>query len=193
MGEHCSMLTAAASDSQIVAACRAGDREAWQRLVERFDRYVLGIIRHGYRVPPQDAEDVFQEVFIKAYARLGDLRNDAAIGPGLAGITRRTCLPRLRTRVDEPVDSLDEETADEAALEQVERAMDVDAALRRLPEACQEILERFFRDDQPYAQIAAELGLPAGTIASRISRCLSPRKVELEGRQEPVSASGHTR
>jgi RNA polymerase sigma-70 factor (ECF subfamily) len=193
MGEHCSMLTAAASDSQIVAACRAGDREAWQRLVERFDRYVLGIIRHGYRVPPQDAEDVFQEVFIKAYARLGDLRNDDAIGPWLAGITRRTCLTRLRTRVDEPVDSLDEETADEAALEQVERAMDVDAALRRLPEACQEILERFFRDDQPYAQIAAELGLPAGTIASRISRCLSKLKVELEGRQEPVSASGHTR
>jgi RNA polymerase sigma-70 factor (ECF subfamily) len=162
-------------------------------LVERFDRYVLGIIRHGYRVPPQDAEDVFQEVFIKAYARLGDLRNDDAIGPWLAGITRRTCLTRLRTRVDEPVDSLDEETADEAALEQVERAMDVDAALRRLPEACQEILERFFRDDQPYAQIAAELGLPAGTIASRISRCLSKLKVELEGRQEPVSASGHTR
>jgi len=193
MGEHCSMLTAAASDSQIVAACRAGDREAWQRLVERFDRYVLGIIRHGYRVPPQDAEDVFQEVFIKAYARLGDLRNDDAIGPWLAGITRRTCLTRLRARVDEPVDSLDEETADEAALEQVERAMDVDAALRRLPEACQEILERFFRDDQPYAQIAAELGLPAGTIASRISRCLSKLKVELEGRQEPVSASGHTR
>lgn len=193
MGEHCSMLTAAASDSQIVAACRAGDREAWQRLVERFDRYVLGIIRHGYRVPPQDAEDVFQEVFIKAYARLGDLRNDDAIGPWLAGITRRTCLTRLRTRVDEPVDSLDEETADEAALERVERAMDVDAALRRLPEACQEILERFFRDDQPYAQIAAELGLPAGTIASRISRCLSKLKVELEGRQEPVSASGHTR
>ena len=193
MGEHCSMLTAAASDSQIVAACRAGDREAWQRLVERFDRYVLGIIRHGYRVPPQDAEDVFQEVFIKAYARLGDLRNDDAIGPWMAGITRRTCLTRLRTRVDEPVDSLDEETADEAALEQVERAMDVDAALRRLPEACQEILERFFRDDQPYAQIAAELGLPAGTIASRISRCLSKLKVELEGRQEPVSASGHTR
>jgi RNA polymerase sigma factor (sigma-70 family) len=193
MGEHCSMLTAAASDSQIVAACRAGDREAWQRLVERFDRYVLGIIRHGYRVPPQDAEDVFQEVFIKAYARLGDLRNDDAIGPWLAGITRRTCLTRLRTRVDEPVDSLDEETADEAALEQVEKAMDVDAALRRLPEACQEILERFFRDDQPYAQIAAELGLPAGTIASRISRCLSKLKVELEGRQEPVSASGHTR
>jgi RNA polymerase sigma-70 factor (ECF subfamily) len=187
------MLTAAASDSQIVAACRAGDRDAWQRLVERFDRYVLGIIRHGYRVPPQDAEDVFQEVFIKAYARLGDLRNDDAIGPWLAGITRRTCLTRLRTRVDEPVDSLDEETADEAALEQVERAMDVDAALRRLPEACQEILERFFRDDQPYAQIAAELGLPAGTIASRISRCLSKLKVELEGRQEPVSASGHTR
>jgi len=193
MGEHCSMLTAAASDSQIVAACRAGDRDAWQRLVERFDRYVLGIIRHGYRVPPQDAEDVFQEVFIKAYARLGDLRNDDAIGPWLAGITRRTCLTRLRTRADEPVDSLDEETADEAALEQVERAMDVDAALRRLPEACQEILERFFRDDQPYAQIAAELGLPAGTIASRISRCLSKLKVELEGRQEPVSASGHTR
>jgi RNA polymerase sigma factor (sigma-70 family) len=187
------MVAAGASSAEIVGACRAGDRDAWRQLVERFDRYVLGIIRHGYRVPPQDAEDVFQEVFIKAYSRLGDLRDDEAIGPWLAGITRRTCLTRLRTRVVEPAEIVDEDSGEEAGMERVERAMDVEAALGRLPVACQDILDRFFREDQPYSQIADELGLPAGTIASRISRCLSKLKLELEGRQDPVPASGQPR
>jgi RNA polymerase sigma factor (sigma-70 family) len=70
--------------------------------------------------------------------------------------------------------------------------MDVDAALQELPEACRDILDRFFRLDQPYSQIAEELGLPAGTVASRISRCLSRLRVQLEGRPQTVRASGQS-
>jgi RNA polymerase sigma-70 factor, ECF subfamily len=186
------MLTSASTDGQIVAACRAGDQDAWRALIERFDRYVLGIIRHGYRVPAQDAEDVFQEIFTKAYRRLDDLRNDDAIGPWLAGIARHTCLSRLRTRVDEPVETLEEPVDDGVGMELLDRAMDVDAALQQLPETCRDILDRFFRLDQPYSQIAQELGLPAGTVASRISRCLSRLRVQLEGRPQTVRASGQT-
>jgi DNA-directed RNA polymerase specialized sigma24 family protein len=46
-----------------------------------------------------------------------------------------------------------------------------------LPENCHEILDRFFARDQSYAQIAEALELPMGTIASRISRCLTKLRV----------------
>src|ERR671935_2378586 len=126
------MLSATSSDAEIVAACRRGDQDAWRSLVERMDRYVLGIIRHGYRMSMEDAEDVFQEVFTKAYRALGDLRDDEAIRPWLAGIARRTCLSRIRSRRDETVELADDEEDVTDALELVERAMDVDAALLRL-------------------------------------------------------------
>jgi RNA polymerase sigma factor (sigma-70 family) len=187
------MLSATSSDAEIVAACRRGDQEAWRSLVERMDRYILGIIRHGYRMSAQDAEDVFQEVFTKAYRAIGDLRDDDAIRPWLAGIARRTCLSRIRSRHEETLELTDDEEAVTDALDLVERAMDVDAALHRLGPECREVLDRFFRQDQPYAQIAEELGLPNGTIASRISRCLTRLRRELEGREAPLPASGRMR
>jgi DNA-directed RNA polymerase specialized sigma24 family protein len=52
------------------------------------------------------------------------------------------------------------------------------------------MLDRFFAQDQSYRTISDELELPSGTIASRIARCLSKLRVELEGRKE---ASGGSR
>jgi RNA polymerase sigma factor (sigma-70 family) len=156
--------------AQLVARCRSGDQEAWAALVDRFSRYVYAIASQGFRLRDHDAEDVFQEVFTKAYRRLGDLRADDAIGPWLAGITRRTCLTRLRTRVEETVDTYEEPVDDAASLELVDRAMDVDAALQELPEACREILDRFFRLDQPYAEIADALEIDPGTVAATLAR-----------------------
>ena len=62
----------------------------------------------------------------------------------------------------------------------VERALDVQQALRSLGEPCEEILDRFFSRDESYRTIGAALELPAGTIASRISRCLEKLKLVLE-------------
>ncbi|TML30473.1 MAG: hypothetical protein E6G26_00610, partial [Actinobacteria bacterium] len=61
------------SDSQLVARCRAGDQAAWSELVERFSRYVYAIAVQAFRLPEADAEDVFQEVFARAYQHLDKL------------------------------------------------------------------------------------------------------------------------
>jgi DNA-directed RNA polymerase specialized sigma24 family protein len=58
-----------------------------------------------------------------------------------------------------------------------------------LPGHCREMLDRFFARDQSYRTIGTELGVPEGTIASRISRCLSKLRAELEGRNRPARAS----
>ena len=55
--------------------------------------------------------------------------------------------------------------------------------MRALPEHCAEILDRFFARDESYKTIGEDLGLPPGTIASRISRCLTKLRRQLEGRK----------
>src|SRR2546423_14432580 len=85
-----------ASDAELVAGCRAGDAAAWNELVERFSRYVYAICVQAFRLSPQDAEDVFQEVFARVFEHLDRLRNDEAIRPWIAQLTRRLCIDRLR-------------------------------------------------------------------------------------------------
>ena len=61
--------------------------------------------------------------------------------------------------------------------------------LAQLPENCQEILDRFFARDESYQTIGSALDIPAGTIASRISRCLAKMRDLLEGREQAAEAS----
>jgi RNA polymerase sigma-70 factor (ECF subfamily) len=185
-------LTAPFSDAQLVARCRDGDQDAWRELVQRFSRYVYAIATQAFRLPDQDAEDVFQEVFARTYEHLGRLRDDAAIRPWLAQLARRLCIDRLRaSRREEPaaVEDLDEGTADEA-LERLDEALVVHEALAALGGDCREVLDRFFARDESYRTIADELDIPAGTVASRISRCLDKLRAVLEGRNPAAEPSG---
>ena len=185
-------LTAELSDAVLVARCRGGDDDAWRELVERFSRYVYAIAVQGFRLPQQDAEDVFQEVFARVYERLDSLRDDDAVRPWIAQLTRRLCIDRLRAgshESDADLDELPEVPADDV-LTAVEEAFDVHDAMAALPENCRQILDSFFARDESYRTIGDTLGLPAGTIASRISRCLDKLRDTFDGRNPPPSPSG---
>lgn len=180
------------TDAQLVARCRAGDDDAWRELVERFSRYVYAIIIQAFRLPNHDAEDVFQEVFARAYENLHKLENDESVRPWLAQLTRRLCIDTLRAGAREgPADEALEEPADaEDRIARLDEALSVHEALATLPENCQEILDRFFARDESYRLIGEALDLPSGTIASRISRCLVKLKIELEGTKSASAPSG---
>ena len=184
-------LSAELSDARLVALCRGGDEEAWSTLVERFSRYVYAIAVQAFRLPEHDAEDVFQEVFARVFERLDTLREDDAVRPWIAQLTRRLCIDRLRAGSREVVADTEElpDGPDEDVLTQIEEAFDVNDALAGLPEHCREILDRFFARDESYRAIGEALELPAGTIASRISRCLDKLRQAFEGRNEPGPAS----
>jgi RNA polymerase sigma factor (sigma-70 family) len=172
------------SDAQLVARCRAGDEAAWSELVTRFSRYVYAIIGQGFSLRAQDAEDVFQEVFARAYQHLGRLRDDEAIRPWIAQLTRRLCIDNIRSRSREELTDEEVEPGElDETLETLEEALAVHEALADLPEHCQEILDRFFSRDESYQTIGSALDIPAGTIASRISRCLAKLREMFEGRK----------
>jgi RNA polymerase sigma factor (sigma-70 family) len=179
------------TDAQLVSRCRDGDEAAWNELVERFARYVYAICVQGFRLPPHDAEDVFQEVFARVYEHLDRLRDDEAVRPWIGQLTRRVCIDRLRSSGREgPVDLDGFEPADlDETLSTLDEALTVRAGLDALGDPCREILDRFFARDESYKAIGEALELPAGTIASRISRCLGKLKLELEGRNRPAAAS----
>jgi len=179
------------ADADVVARCREGDQQAWNELVSRFSRYVYAITSRVYRLGDHDAEDVFQEVFARTYERIGELRDDEAIRPWIATLTRRLCVDRLRADsreqpMDEPIDPGESDNA----IEMLDEALAVHEGLKALPEHCGEILDRFFARDESYRTIGEALDLPPGTIASRISRCLGKLKGQLEGRKPRFQPSG---
>ena len=178
------------SDAQLVARCRAGDPAAWSELVDRFSRYVYAIAVQAFRLPKQDAEDVFQEVFTKAYEHLGQLRNDEAVRPWLGQLTRRVCINRLRgTSTAQPAEAEIDVPEPDDAITRLDEAFTVHDALAKLSPECREILDRFFARDESYRTIGDALRLPPGTIASRISRCLAKLREHLEGRKAEPDAS----
>jgi RNA polymerase sigma factor (sigma-70 family) len=171
------------TDAQLVSRCREGDAGAWNEFVERFSRYVYAICGRGFRLAPHDAEDIFQEVFARAFEKLSELRSDDAVRPWLAQLTRRLCIDKLRLLArDTPSDAEPDEREVDDLLSQLDEAMAVRAALDKVGDPCREILERFFCRDESYRTIGDTLDIPAGTIASRISRCLEKVRAELDGR-----------
>jgi RNA polymerase sigma factor (sigma-70 family) len=176
------------SDTALVGRCRTGDADAWAELVERFSRYVYAISVQAFRLSSHDAEDIFQEVFARAYEHLHKLRDDDAIRPWLGQLTRRLCIDKLRASSREfPSEEIEPAGADET-LSEIDDAVAVHEALRSAPEHCREVLDRFFCRDESYAKIGAALDLPAGTIASRISRCLARLRDFLEGKKPASTA-----
>lgn len=167
-----------------MARCRAGDADAWRQLVETHSRYVYAIATRAFGLTVDEAEDVFQEVFTRTYVRLPSLREDVAIRPWLAQVTRRLAIDRIRARArvrpEENVHLLVEQG--ERTIEQIDAAVDVRAAMAALPEGCREILDRFFARDESYRTIAAALGVPMGTVASRLARCMNKLREQLEGK-----------
>ncbi len=185
-------MGARTEDAELVRRCRAGEEGAWSELVERYSRYVHAIVVQGYRLRGPDAEDAFQDVFLRVYDRLGSLRNPDALRPWVAQLTRRVCLDRVAALGrEEPAGVEPAETAGFA--DELDEAFAVREALAELPEECREVLDRFFCRDESYRTIGAALGLPHGTIASRISRCLARLRERFEGRIEADRGSGEVR
>ena len=172
----------ATDETGLVARCRQGEPDAWPEFVRRFAPYVHAIAVRGYRLSEQDGEDVFQEVFIRAWTHIGDLRDDAAIRPWLGQLTRRLAIDRLRARareaIREDLDTLhDVPTRDAPAA--LDDAITVREAIEHLPGIHREIVDRFFIEGQSHATIAADLGIAEGTVASRICRARERLRVQL--------------
>ena len=187
-------MSGSPSDAELIAGCRAGDDAAWTLLVERYARYVHAILARAYRLAPHVAEDAFQDVFARVHEQLPKLREGAAFRPWLAQLTRRVAIDALRAstrdRIDdsELIEYLD--IAADDVIAELEEALTIRAAMESLPEQCADVLDRFFAREESYPTIGAALGIPPGTLASRISRCLARMRRNLDERSAASAPSG---
>ena len=162
----------------LVSQAAAGDRDAWDEIVERYAPLIWSICR-GHCLGSADAADVAQAVWLHLVDQLDHLRDPGALAGWLAATTSRECIRRLTGRGPERLDprladwppSAVGVVIDEEIL--AGRQMALRAAFARLPFRCQQLLSMLTSDPpRSYAEISAELGIPVGSIGPYRARCL---------------------
>jgi RNA polymerase sigma-70 factor (ECF subfamily) len=145
----------------LVKAARTGQRAALEALYRRFAPVVHGILLA--RLQPADADDLTQDVFETALARLSSLREDAAFPGWIASIARHAALDAARRRVPltgVAMDDLTDGTDVEAHME----------AIRSLPEAYRETLLLRLVEGLTGQEIAERTGLAPGSVRVNLHR-----------------------
>lgn len=159
-------------DAAVIARCQAGDIEAYGILLHRYRDRVVNLAFQFLR-DRDDAEDVAQEAFTRAFTSIQTFRGESQLFTWLYRITVNLCLQRKRrAKVWEVYDEITHHAdASAAQIEsQVAVRLQLAQVLDALPEAFRVVLILHELHDLSYEEIAAVLKLPAGTVASRLSR-----------------------
>jgi RNA polymerase sigma factor (sigma-70 family) len=161
----------------LIEACRAGQHEAWDELVDRYGRLIYSI-PHRYRMSPADADDVFQNVFTILLRRLDTLRDETKLSSWLITTTHRECWRIGRRAASFPPEDItrffDDLTAPpEDETIRWEQQHLVRQALEELGGRCQRLLTALFlAGEKPrYDRVAEELGMRVSSIGPTRSRC----------------------
>ncbi len=176
-----------ASDEALLEACLNGDQTAWSTLVARYKNLVYSVpVR--YRLSPEDAADIFQQVWLALYSELPNLRRSGALRSWLLSVASHKCfhMKRQQGRTEsggEDFDRLATEYPPEWQ-RQAEREQSFRAAMAFVPPRCRELLRMLFYEDPPvpYSEAAARLGLAEGSIGFIRGRCLKKLREQLERR-----------
>jgi RNA polymerase sigma-70 factor (ECF subfamily) len=173
-------------DGSIVEAARRGDRAAFDALVRtEVDRvYRLALAITGDEA---DASDATQDAFVAAWRSIRDLRDPAAFDAWLTRLAVNACRMTLRSRRRRLVREIAVADVDAAASRVAvggtlrEDALDLHAALGRLQADQRAILVLHHLEGRGLAELAAILGVPEGTVKSRLHAARLALQVRLDG------------
>lgn len=167
------MIFREAEDSDLVARTKQGRIEAYNVLVSRWERRVFNYLVRlvGNR---EDAMDLSQEVFLKAYQNLARLEDPARFSSWLFRIAHNEAFSYLRRKPPELESA--EAPAWRPALEPVETALAVRAALEALPVEQREAVELKICQGFKFDEIAEMLDCPISTVKSRVYSALDSLK-----------------
>jgi RNA polymerase sigma-70 factor, ECF subfamily len=160
------------SDTELIEAANQGDLDAFESLVRA---HADAVYAHAYRFfgEAQTAQDATQEVWTKVYRSLSAYENRSSFSTWLFRVTRNVCLDMLRAgrRAAPPIDPVDLQgrSPDDTSGEAVSH-VDLETALRALSPEDREAFNAVALFGLPYADAGSVLGVPAGTVKSRVFR-----------------------
>lgn len=128
----------------------------------------------------QDAEDVFQDVFLKLYNFNGDFSDEEHLKSWLIRVTLNCCKLLRRSAWFKKRAELTEDIADAEHSEETETAEAVIAAVRALPEKYRPVVEMYYYEEMSCAEIGAALKMNEATVRTRLKRAREKLKKELE-------------
>jgi RNA polymerase sigma-70 factor (ECF subfamily) len=190
-----------ATDAELIARARVGDDRAFAVLVGRYERAVAATVI-GMLGPGDDADDVGQETFIRFHRALASFRGESSLKTYLVHIAMNLSLNALKRRRrsvlrfvsrddssdegDPPVDLPEPRVGPEGDVDAKELQMLVRAAVRRLGEKHRAVVVLRLFQDYSTKETADILGVPEGTVLSRLSRAMK----ELESLLRPYVRAG---
>lgn len=177
------------NDSEIISRVLNGDQQAYAGLVSRYQNYVFTLTLRMIK-SREDAEEVAQDVFIKAYKYLSDFRGASKFSTWLYTIVNNTCITFLRKKKLE-THSLDNEKVFEIAdskdsgfsanqVEQKSKQVMVHNAIALLNPDDGEIITLFYKGEQTLEEIAGILGIEPNTAKVRLYRARTRLKEKME-------------
>lgn len=182
-------MSAGPSDSEIISQVLKGDHNAYAFLVERYKSYVFTLTLR-FTKSREDAEEVSQDIFVKAYRSLADFKGTAKFSTWLYTIVNTTCITFLRKKRLN-VQSLDDERTFEVAdtqdsgfranqVEQKSRQNMVNRAIAMLNPDDAQIITLFYKNEQSLEEIGKILGLEVNTAKVRLHRARARLKEKME-------------
>ncbi|MEW5814308.1 MAG: RNA polymerase sigma factor [Spirochaetota bacterium] len=169
-------------DAELILKAKSGNRDAFSTLVKSYSKrvyYAAFIFLHNV----EDASDIVQEVFLRAYKHLEAFDCSRPLYPWLYRITKNLCLNRLKSRgrsqASLPENLVSSGSTPESELFREEEAEKIRRALSRLSENQREIISLKHFENCSYAEIAEILSIPAGTVMSRLYNARLKLKEEL--------------
>lgn len=173
------------SDAELLSACRRGDQNAWNELVDRYQRLIYAVPRRA-GLSEEQASDVFQEVFLTLFEKLDEIRQPEKVRSwivttakfktwGVIRAAKGIYSPESEEEMEREMSSVPDATklADQVLIELEEQHL-IRTALKLLEERCQKILAMLYLRDSAasYAEVASAIGVGETSISPLRSRCL---------------------
>lgn len=169
-----------ALDRTIISRCKNRDAEAFSIIVDQYQARIYGFVRRMLR-NTEDAEDVAQEVFIKAFENFDRFDGRASLSTWLFKIASNLCIDRARKRGRRPElvslepgngegiqDAADLRWDPQSSVVTSEMEQAIEEALAQLSEKLRSVLLLHDLEELSYEEISKAVGIPVGTVKSRL-------------------------
>lgn len=183
------MVQTGLTDTELIGRILQGEQALFAQLVERYRNYVFTLVLR-FTDNREDAEEISQDIFIKAYRSLADFRGDAKFSTWLYTVVRTSCITFLRkkkldtTSIDNERTFVQLENRESGfranTIEQKSRHAMVNEAIRLLSPDDSQVITLFYKGEQSLEEIGRIMGLDPNTVKVKLHRARNRLKEKME-------------